>query len=113
MGFDVVVVGNAGIDTNVYLAGEEIDFSVEANFTRNIDCIGQAGGYASRGYAAMGLRTAFIGAVGDDVNGEWIRRAFTQQGIDTRGMFIDPAGTSRSINIMYKDGHRKNFYDGK
>ena len=113
MSFDVIVVGNAGVDTNVYLAGEEIDFSVEANFTRNIDCIGQAGGYASRGYAAMGLRTAFIGAVGSDVSGEWIRRVFSQQGIDTRGLFLDPAGTSRSVNIMYKDGHRKNFYDGK
>ncbi len=113
MSFDVVVVGNAGIDTSVYLSGEEIDFSVEANFTRNIDCIGQAGGYASRGYAALGLRTAFIGTVGADVNGEWIRRDFSQQGIDTRGIFLDPAGTSRSMNIMFKDGHRKNFYDGK
>lgn len=113
MSFDVIVVGNAGIDTNVYLAGDEIDFSVEANFTRNIDCIGQAGGYASRGYASMGMRTAFTGAVGSDVNGEWIRRGFSQQGIDTRGLFLDPAGTSRSVNIMYRDGHRKNFYDGK
>ncbi len=29
------------------------------------------------------------------------------------GLFLDPAGTSRSMNIMFKDGHRKNFYDGK
>jgi hypothetical protein len=52
----VVVIGNIGIDTNVYFSGDRIDLTVEANFTSNIDMIGQAGGYASRGYAALGYR---------------------------------------------------------
>ena len=52
--FDVAVVGNVGIDTNIYLYGNEIDFSVEANFSQNIDYLGQAGGYASRGYNPAG-----------------------------------------------------------
>lgn len=69
--FDVAVVGNAGIDTNIYLYGQEIDFSVEANFTQNLDCVGQAGGYAARGYAALGKRTAFIGALGEDYHGDY------------------------------------------
>jgi len=51
---DVVVVGNVGIDTNVYLAGNEINFEVEANFTENLDYVGQAGGYATRGFAQLG-----------------------------------------------------------
>ena len=51
--FDVVVVGNVGIDTNVYLPGSDIDFSVEANFTENFDYVGQAGGYASQGFAQL------------------------------------------------------------
>lgn len=111
--FDVVVIGNVGIDTNVYLHGEDIDFSVEANFTENLDYIGQAGGYASRGYAQLGKKTAFIGYVGDDYSGRFIREEFTRDGIDTTALFIDPLGTSRSINFMYRDGRRKNFYDGK
>lgn len=45
---EVVVLGNVGIDTNVYPYGEAIDWSVEANFTENLDYIGQAGGYAAR-----------------------------------------------------------------
>jgi hypothetical protein len=49
---DVVVVGNAGVDTNIYLAGTEIDFTIKANFPENIDYVGQAGGYTSRGYTA-------------------------------------------------------------
>ncbi len=111
--FEVVVVGNVGIDTNVYLPGADIDFEVESNFTENLDCVGQAGGYSSRGYAQLGRRTAFVGYVGDDFQGEFIRREFARDGIDTTALFIDPAGTGRSINFMYRDGRRKNFYDGK
>ncbi len=111
--FDTVVVGNVGIDTNVYLHGNDIDFNVEANFTENVDYVGQAGGYTSRGYAQLGKKTAFIGYVGDDHNGRFIRETFAHDGIDTRALFIDPAGSSRSINFMYRDGRRKNFYDGK
>lgn len=111
--FDAVVVGNAGIDTNIYNYGNDINFDVEANFTENIDYIGQAGGYASRGFAKLGYKTAFIGYVGDDFSGKFIRETFNQDGIDTSGIFIDPAGTSRSVNFMFTDGRRKNFYDGK
>jgi acarbose 7IV-phosphotransferase len=111
--FDVAVIGNVGIDTNAYFYGADVDFSREANFTENIDYIGQAGGYASRGYAQLGKRTAFVGYVGDDFSGCFIREEFTRDGIDLSGLFIDPAGTSRSLNFMYRDGRRKNFYDGK
>ncbi len=111
--FDVVVVGNVGIDTNIYLPGADIDFNVEANFSENLDYVGQAGGYASRGYAQLGKRTAFIGYLGDDFSGRFIREELSRDHIDTTAVFIDPAGTSRSINFMYRDGRRKNFYDGK
>ena len=57
---DVVVVGNAGIDTNVFLYGADVDFSVEANFSDTLDTVGQAGGYSSRGYAALGYDLSLI-----------------------------------------------------
>ncbi|WP_044235292.1 carbohydrate kinase family protein [Chondromyces apiculatus] len=110
---EVVVVGNIGIDTCVYLYGDDIDWSVEGNFTENIDCVGQAGGYASRSYAALGRRTAFLGTVGDDPAGRVIREALAAEGIDARGVFVDPQGTARSANLIYPGGRRKNFYDGK
>jgi len=34
---------------------------VETNFTRNVDCVGQAGGYSSRLFARLGKRTGYIG----------------------------------------------------
>lgn len=109
----VVVVGNVGIDSNVYLPGADIDFRVEANFTENQDNVGQAGGYSARGYAALGWPTAFIGHVGDDYHGRFVRQTLAADGIDLSALFTDPQGTARSINIMYRDGRRKNFYDGK
>lgn len=109
---DVVVVGAVGVDTNVYLYGEDVDWSVEGNFTENLDCVGQAGGYASRGYAALGRRTGFVGYVGDDACGSMVRTAFARDGIESL-LFVDPRGTNRSVNIMFRDGRRRSFYDAK
>lgn len=111
--FDVIVLGAAGIDTNIYLFNDEIDFQVEANFSENLDYIGQAGGYSARAYNKLGYRTAYLGFIGNDPQGEFIRKQFIQDGIDVSGLMIDPLGTKRSINFMYKNGKRKNFYDGK
>ena len=111
--FDIIVIGNAGIDTNIYYHGNEIDFNVESNFTENLDYVGNAGGYSARGFAQLGYRTAFIGYVGDDFLGKYILDEFARDGINTEAVFIDPAGTCQSINFMYPDGRRKNFYDGK
>jgi sugar/nucleoside kinase (ribokinase family) len=112
--YDVVVVGNVGIDTNVYFhPGSSFDDQAESCFTEDIDYIGQAGGYTARGFAQLGYRTAFIGHVGDDFAGHFIRETLAADGINTEGLFVDPAGTSRSVNMMYADGRRRNFYDGK
>lgn len=110
---EVVVVGNVGVDTNVYLPGREIGWQTEANFTTNIDYVGQAGGYASRGFARLGWRTAFAGHVGDDMAGQFVRAVLRREGVDLRAVWTDPAGTARSVNLMFSDGQRKPFYDGK
>jgi sugar/nucleoside kinase (ribokinase family) len=111
--FDVVVVGAVGIDTNVYFYTNHIDFDVEGNFTENIDYVGQAGGYASKGFAQLGYKTAYIGTIGNDSCGNQIREDFLHSGINIEGLRFDPKGTKRSINFMYPNGNRKNFYDGK
>jgi sugar/nucleoside kinase (ribokinase family) len=72
---EVVVLGNAGVDTNAYLPGRDVDWSVEANFIENLETPGQAGVYASRGCAALGgRRVAFIGNLGDDAAAPWCGR---------------------------------------
>jgi len=110
--WDVAVIGNIGIDSNVYFHGAAPDFSVESNFTRNRHYVGQAGGYAARGYAALGYRTAFVGHVGEDFLGREVEAVLDRDGIDRRALGRDPAATCHSVNCMFADGRRKNFYDG-
>ena len=115
-GSEVVVVGNVGIDTSVFLPSspELIDgLREEGHFSSNVDCLGHAGGYTARGFAALGLDTAFIGHVGDDQMGRWVRAELAGDGIDLTGLAIDPQGTARSVNLMGSDGSRINFYDGR
>lgn len=63
-----------------------------------------------------GGRPPSSGRSGTTRRGRWCgkRSAATES---TRGVFLDPAGTARSVNIMYAGpggpGQRKNFYDGK
>jgi sugar/nucleoside kinase (ribokinase family) len=109
---DVTVVGCIGIDTNIYLYNRDVDFSVESNFSENIDCIGQAGGYSTFGFRLLGRSVGFIGSVGDYHNGDFIRSQLRALNVESVLMH-DPTGTHRSINFMYRDGRRKNFYDGK
>ena len=109
---DVVVISAAGADTNVYLRGADIDFSVEANFSENLDYVGGAGGYSSRGFAQLGKKTGYIGYIGDDHNGQYLADELARDGIEST-LFIDPDGTRHSVNFMYRDGRRRNFYDGK
>jgi hypothetical protein len=42
--FYVVVIGKAGVDSNVYLHGRNRDFAVESKLTENLDYIGQTRG---------------------------------------------------------------------
>ena len=86
---------------------------MESNFTENLDYVGQAGGYSCRGFVRLGRSTAFIGYVGDDHNGRLVRQQLASDGVGLTGLFVDPAGTSRSVNLMHREGHRRNFYDGK
>ena len=110
---DVVVVGAIGIDTNVYTQAGSIDASVETHFTETLDYVGQSGGFSSRGFARLGKKTAVIGYVGDDYSGAYIRQELARDGIDTTALFVDPLGTSRSVNLMSADGRRTSFLDGK
>jgi sugar/nucleoside kinase (ribokinase family) len=90
-----------------------MDLQVESTFSENIACIGQAGGYTSLGYARLGKSVAFIGYVGEDHDGRHILTEFRREGIDVSALRVDPAGTSRSVNIMGSGGGRRTFYDGK
>lgn len=59
------------------------------------------GGPANVAVAArrLGAQTAFIGKVGEDPFGHWLVDVMGQEGVDTRGMCIDPAART-TMNVM-------------
>ena len=69
--FDVVVLGDCNPD--LVLTGDEIEPSF-GQVERLVDgadlMIGGSGGIFAAGAARLGLRTAFVGMVGDDVFGD-------------------------------------------
>ncbi len=109
---EVVVIGNAGVDTNAYLSGP-LDLAQETEYPEVLDTVGQSGGYSARGFARLGRRTAYLGYVGDDALGRFLLAELAADGVDVSHALVDPAGTGRSVNLMSPDGRRHGFYDGK
>ncbi|MGE5460661.1 MAG: carbohydrate kinase family protein [Solirubrobacterales bacterium] len=59
--------------------------------------VGGSGAIMACGAAALGLRTAFVGIVGDDALGRFMLEALEERGIDTTGTAVDlfrPTGIS-------------------
>ena len=112
-GVEVVVVGSAGLDTEVFLAADQIDLSRDSQPTTNRDVVGRAGAYAARGFARLGRTTRYVGALGDDTAGQVVRRALAFDGVLLDLVFADPAGTPRTVNLMTPDGRCRSFSDGR
>jgi sugar/nucleoside kinase (ribokinase family) len=106
----VVVAGGFGIDTNVYALGERV--GAEVTFAHVVDAPGQAGCYSTRAFAALGLRTRAIAALGDDPQAAPIRAALVGLGVAVTEL-RDPLGTHRSVNLVGIDGTRRNYFDAR
>ena len=104
MVFDVVVVGAAGVDTLVRLPDPCPDLNRDSTMVSVLDTVGQAGAFTARGFARLGWRTGFIGALGDDWAGDAVRSAFARDGVELAAVVPDPQGTARSVNLMGEGG---------
>jgi sugar/nucleoside kinase (ribokinase family) len=89
--FDLLVVGE--INPDLILRGDVTpEFGqVEKNVDDATLTIGSSSVIFACGAARLGLRVAFVGAVGDDIFGRFMREQMAQRGIDTGGVVVDPA----------------------
>lgn len=99
MGFDVVVVGSANLDQvaqvdQLPLPGE----TLRAN--SYVEYAGGKGLNQAVACARMGAHTAFVGCLGDDGEGEYLRTVLESEGIDTTHVRTVNAPTGRAfINV--------------
>ena len=105
--FDVVVLGDCNPD--LVLTGEEIEPSF-GQVERLVDgadlMIGGSGGIFAAGAARLGLRTAFVGMVGDDVFGKFMCDALSERGVDIGGIVVDPGLRTGITVILSRPGDR-------
>src|SRR5215207_7117912 len=88
---DILVLGELNAD--LILRGDVVP---EWNQTEKlIDdaalTLGSSSAIFACGAARLGLRVAFVGAVGDDLLGRFCREALDARGVDTSGVVVDPA----------------------
>jgi sugar/nucleoside kinase (ribokinase family) len=105
--FDLVVLGDCNPD--LVLTGDEIDPSfgqVERLVNAADLMIGGSGGILACGAARLGLRTAFVGMVGDDVFGNFMCDALSERGVDTSGIVVDPRLRTGVTVILSRPGDR-------
>lgn len=108
---DVLVVGAVGVDTVVYPPDDwSWSSGGEGTLAEVRDVVAHGGGYAARGYAALGYRTALLGHVGDDDHGRRVRHTLSDDGVAVDGL-VTSGSTAHSVNIMDRAGARRNFYD--
>jgi sugar/nucleoside kinase (ribokinase family) len=106
-GFDLVVLGDCNSD--LVLAGEDVEPAF-GQVERLVDAaeltIGGSGGIVACGAARLGLRTAFVGVVGDDLFGRFMLDALAGRGVDTRAIVVDPSARTGLTVILSRPGDR-------
>lgn len=102
-GFDVCVVGSANLDLVVRASrlprpGETVIGHDYREYP------GGKGLNQAIAAARAGARTAFVGAVGDDVAGNDLRSVLTRDGVDTSMLATSAAATGRALITVSDDG---------
>ena len=105
---EIIGIGALNID-KLYLverigaAGEEIGIDSASE---------QPGGSAANTIAALarlGIKTGFIGRVGDDADGAYLRSEMAKEGVDTRGIEVARGRTGSAIVLVDPGGERSMY----
>lgn len=111
-GYDVLVVGGAGVDTVVRVNALEVPPGDSVFVPPVIDYVAHTGNGVALGCHALGLATKFIDFLGDDPQGHAVLAAYAENGLDFSHV-VSPHGTPRGINLVDPQGRRFSFYDGR
>jgi sugar/nucleoside kinase (ribokinase family) len=68
--------------------------------------LGGSGGIMACGAARLGLRVALAGVIGDDLFGRFVREQLEANGVDARGLTVDPGRTTGLTIVLSNDRDR-------
>jgi len=106
--FDLVVLGDANPDVILRGAPEVLTFGqAEREIAAASLTLGGSGALVARAGARLGLRTAFVGLVGDDRAADFVLDMLTEVGVDVSWVRRDPAyQTAMTVVFVRPDGDR-------
>ena len=95
---DVITIGRSSVD----LYGDQVGGRLEdmGSFSKYI---GGSPTNIACGAARLGLRTAVITAVGDEHMGRFIVEQLAREGVDTRGVKVDPERLTALVLLGIRD----------
>ena len=104
--YDLLVIGDAKPDV-IVTGGGEVAFGKGERLVEDaLLCLGGSGGIAACGAAALGLRVAFAGSVGDDAFGRYVVDTLGAHGVDTVGVVTQP-GMPTGVSVILKRGEEE------
>jgi ribokinase len=107
---DIDVIGLGALNTDLFYRVERLLDDGEA-VTRSM--VAYPGGSAANtihGLAKLGFRTGFLGAIGDDDEGQALVRAFKRVGVDTGRIKTKPGVRSGSVLCLSDELGRRSLY---
>ena len=106
-GFDLLVAGELNPDILVVDPAARPAFGQAETIVEAIRMeVGSSSAIAACGAARLGLRTAFVGVVGDDPFGRFMLDALDGAGIDVSGCRIDPTVPTGATVILSRGADR-------
>lgn len=101
--FDIIVIGEVCVD--LLLSGNvEPEFGQVEKLINNATLsIGSSSAIFACGAAKLGLKVAFIGKIGDDIFGYFMRDNLEAKGIDVSQMIVDPK-VKTGISVILSRG---------
>lgn len=97
---DVICIGRSSVD----LYGQQIGGRLE-DVTSFSKAVGGCPANISIGAARLGLKSAVITRVGDEQMGRYIIEQLKREGVETRGVKVDPARLTALVLLGVRDDH--------
>ncbi|WP_425956904.1 carbohydrate kinase family protein [Xylanimonas sp. McL0601] len=110
MARDVFVAGGIGVDHIVRVGQLPLPARDSVVVPPIHTYVAHPGNGVALGCAAMGLRTAILEVIGDDAEGDLVRRRYAASPVELIAD-VHESGTRRSVNLVAEDGARLSFYD--
>lgn len=102
--FDLLIAGELNPDAIVLAETIEPEYGqVERLVDQGVLTIGSSGAIVACGAACLGMRTAYVGVVGDDASGRFLLRELQRRNVDVERCRVDPEQAT-GLSVVLSNG---------